>query len=74
MTSFNYGKNKDTPDKIIENTRKAIADLIMLYPHIKEIHMPKINAGLFAVPWYDTEIILKEFDGLLNFVVYELEK
>lgn len=74
MTSLDYGKNKDTPDQIIINTRKAISDLIISYPSISEIHMPKINAGLFAVLWYDTEMVLKEFDGLLNFVVYELEK
>lgn len=74
MTSFDYGKNKDKPDQIIINTRKAISYLIISHPSILEIHMPKINAGLFAVPWYDTEMVLKEFDGLLNFVVYELEK
>lgn len=74
LTSVDIGKAKDSPDLIIKNTRSAIVDLIISYPHITELHMPKINAGLFAVPWYDTEEVLLEFDDLLYFVVYELEK
>lgn len=44
---------------------------------LKDYHleMPKINSGIFGVPWGQTENILKEFgwgNQILNFTVYSL--
>lgn len=71
FTSFDYGKNKDSVSVILNNTESALK--MMSRTSIKELHMPKINSGLFGVPWEETEAILKKFDGKLSFVVYELE-
>lgn len=72
-TSKDYGQNKCSVNKILDNTRVALTMLTIKNPEIKELHMPKINSGLFAVPWQETEEILKEFEGRLNFLVYERE-
>lgn len=69
-TSFDYGQNKDSISDILKNTESALE--MMQNTPIKELHMPKINSGLFGVPWEETEAILKKFDGKLKFVVYEL--
>lgn len=66
FTSFNYGLNVDPPELILKNTEIA---LITLLDHTTmDIAMPKINSGLFKVPWEDTEKILNKFDH--NFFVY----
>lgn len=31
---------------------------------LKVVNMPKINAGLFGVPWEDTETVLKEYQDI----------
>lgn len=62
FTSKNYGSFVDGPDKILEHTRTAMADLLSQNTTNKPIHMCKINSGLFAVPWNDTKKLLKEFD------------
>lgn len=67
FTSFDYGENVDKPEEIVKNTRKAIADLIS--KTTMKIAMPKINSGLFKVPWEQTEAILKEFPHV-EFYVY----
>lgn len=71
FTSYDYGQNKDSVSNILKNTESGLK-MISNTP-IKELHMPKINSGLFGVPWEETEAILKKFDGKLKFVVYELE-
>lgn len=70
FTSKSYGGNVDAPDKILEATRTAIADLIAKNVENKPIHMCKINSGLFRVDWNDTKKILKEFSNV-QFVVYD---
>lgn len=70
FTSKNYGAHKDSPATILENTRNAMADLIAKNVNNLPIHMCKINAGLFDVPWSDTKKILKEFDQ--DITVYAL--
>jgi ADP-ribose 1''-phosphate phosphatase len=64
FTSFGYGKKKDSQIKILENTKKAVEDLITMaqvsIPRDIEIHSPKVNAGLFGVPWKFTESIINE--------------
>lgn len=69
FTSKNYGTYVDSPDKILENTLNAVAHMIALNEEDKPMHMCKINAGLFKVPWQDTKKILKGFD--IPFTVYD---
>lgn len=70
FTSLNYGRLVDIPDQIIENTEKAIIDLLTKTP-CTEFHMPKINSGLFYVPWGRTEAVLNKFPDI-KFHVYSL--
>ncbi|CAN6604927.1 ADP-ribose 1''-phosphate phosphatase [Trichomonascus vanleenenianus] len=76
FTSGGTGMGLDPPDKIVENTRLALADLRKQlqknYPDRADdtINIPMINAGLFNVPWKDTEKALK--DSGMNFTVYQL--
>lgn len=64
FTSFGYGKKKDNKKQILENTQKAITDLLInaqiSLSHKIEIHSPMINSGLFSVPWAETEKIINE--------------
>ncbi|KAF3003788.1 ADP-ribose 1''-phosphate phosphatase [Curvularia kusanoi] len=63
FTSAKYGKNKDKPDQILENTNKSIQMLLELISQMgtepREIRMCKINSGKFGVPWEKTEAIMK---------------
>lgn len=69
FTSKNFGKHVSKPDKILENTENAVAHMIALNTDDKEMHMCKINAGLFKVDWNDTKKVLKGFD--IPFTVYD---
>lgn len=77
FTSDFYGKKKLTPGDIAANTDLSMKDLntqLELLKKEKEIestdqgevvvNMPKINAGLFAVPWEITEDVLNKFNNL----------
>ena len=70
FTSENYGKHKDPPALILERTRSAVLDLLRQTTAADRIAMCKINAGLFAVPWEDTQCVLDEFDR--EMFVYEI--
>jgi ADP-ribose 1''-phosphate phosphatase len=78
VTSKRYGKWKDCPTKILLNTREALDDLKDMISDcaldVEEIHMPKINAGLFKVPWEETEAVIKDVltDTGIKVIVYEL--
>ncbi|QHS71587.1 ADP-ribose 1''-phosphate phosphatase [Saccharomyces paradoxus] len=37
-----------------------------------KLEMPQINSGIFGVPWKETERVLEEFNGDMNFTVYQL--
>lgn len=71
FTSFDYGINVDSPEEIVKNTEKALTDLIS--KTTMKIAMPKINSGLFKVPWEQTEEILKQFPHV-EFYVYTGKK
>lgn len=74
LTSKDYGQNKDSVEQILSATEESLKDFCMYREDEGlTLHMPKINSGLFGVPWEETEAILKKFDGKLKFVVYELE-
>src|ERR1035437_5213323 len=69
FTSKNYGQFVDSPARILTATRLAIAHLILQNEGKLPMHMCKINAGLFNVPWPKTKAILKDAD--VEFVVYD---
>lgn len=67
ITSANYGQLRDSKDVILQNTRSALRDLLGITGKLncwigqdEEIHSCKFNAGLFGVPWEETEKILLE--------------
>lgn len=60
FTSRSYGQNKDAIESIINNTKNAVRSLLSIVPLDAEIHSPRINAGLFGVPWNITEAIIKD--------------
>lgn len=64
FTSDGYGGKVDSSSKIVKATKLAMQDLVS---QLREkglqnepIDMPKINAGLFRVPWAETEKVLEE--------------
>ena len=74
----------DSKRIILENTRKSLDHLHQLLKEPNnqlaiqrpleeyKLEMPKINSGIFGVPWEQTEAILREFEGKMEFTVYEL--
>lgn len=68
FTSMNYGNKVDSPEQIIEATKKCF----QLLPNDKPIHMPLINSGLFNVPWEKTAALLSQYDDL-DITVYSLK-
>lgn len=75
FTSFDYGKNVDSPEEILENTKTAFKEL--LKNTTMDLAMPKINSGLFKVPWKETEKVilevLEETGDKRTIYVYSLE-
>lgn len=71
FTSINYGSKVSSPENILIHTKNALEDLVKKTPCL-EFHLPKINSGLFKVPWEETEKILNEYTHI-KFYVYELE-
>jgi len=76
ITSKNYGFNVDRYDVILKNTYKSLLTLFNNLTTDTVIHSPKINSGLFNVPWKDTmEVILKASENIkykINWIVWEL--
>lgn len=66
ITSKDYGNNVDPVITILMNTNHALKELIS--NTTMKIAMPKINSGLFKVPWENTEAILKSFNR--DFYIY----
>lgn len=79
VTSFDYGKAKDSVDTIIANTTTAVQDLMNQLTKAGldevDIHSPKINSGLFGVPWEKTQVaieaVLKRYPITVNWTVWE---
>lgn len=60
ITSDNYGAKKDSVEQIKINTTLALDRFCdSFYGSSETIYSNKFNSGLFAVPWEDTELILK---------------
>lgn len=83
ITSYGYCDQRDSKDVILENTRKALLDILgatnKLNCYIgldEEIHSNKFNSGLFGVPWKETEKILldiiSEIGYTKNWTIWEL--
>lgn len=68
FTSEHYGAQKDAPDTILEHTHSAVRDLLSQVKDTDTLAMPKINSGLFAVPWDATAKVLGEFNR--EFLIY----
>jgi ADP-ribose 1''-phosphate phosphatase len=72
-TSRGYGATLDPKEYILDNTYEAFRNLLMRLKELPEVvlNMPKINSGLFRVPWEETEkVLLKvltEFKEKCNF-------
>lgn len=57
FTSFS---GDDTVEDIVEYTRLAIADFHRQRPAVQKLSIPKINSGIFGVPWEATEKVLQQ--------------
>jgi ADP-ribose 1''-phosphate phosphatase len=83
ITSANYGQLRDSQEVILKNTRAALLDILGATNKLscwigedQEIHSCKFNAGLFGVPWEETEKILldvmKQIGYNKDWTVWEL--
>ena len=61
FTSTGYGHKALYRDDILKATYHSLLDLFDKVPQGEEIHMPRINSGLFRVPWGLTKKVLEEF-------------
>lgn len=87
FTSNFSGKRKLGPGDIVQWTDLAMSDLVQQLDELRAngsnieeeaglsvVNMPKINAGLFAVPWEETEAVLERHRAVLvNVYVIERE-
>jgi len=78
ITSHKYGREVDSPDMIVQATKKALESLIEQLNDGDEVHMPLINSNLFRVPWNRTEECIKDVLSNSNkdikIVVWEYDK
>jgi ADP-ribose 1''-phosphate phosphatase len=75
FTSAGYGDKKDSEELIVKNTQKSIIAFLHSLPYRAVVNSPKINAGLFKIPWSTTEKIIKHclLDRPdITWVVYEI--
>jgi len=59
FVSDGYGQYKDSPREILEGTISALNELLKEGPI--NIVSPRINAGLFNVPWEETEKLINNY-------------
>lgn len=60
FTSRGYGEQVDPPAEILHHTYSALKCILDQLPKGMEVHAPKINSGLFCVPWEKTEAIIEK--------------
>lgn len=76
FTSHGYGHSVDPVDKILQNTELSLSALGLHYLGKQvQIASPKINAGLFRVPWGKTEKLIESFldaNPNVSWTIYEL--
>lgn len=61
FTSTGYGSKASYQDEILEATRESLIDLFNQVPDTEVVNMPRINSGLFRVPWPKTLAVVEEF-------------
>lgn len=61
IVSKGYGNKKDSPETIVKNTSQLLVPRRFANSSTVRIHSPKINSGLFGVPWIETEKIIQKF-------------
>lgn len=59
ITSKGYGSMLDPQDEILSATAAALVSLRLQVNLPVEVHMPKINSGLFGIPWRATEKVIE---------------
>ena len=77
MVSDFYGKLVSPANDILINTAASLDKLSTLLPQNAVIYSPKINNGLFRVPWSLTEVKIKNFLKQrpdINWTVVEYER
>ena len=79
FTSDGYGRYVDSPDTIVKNTEKSLKTLEDFFAlrdiGTIKIASPKINAGLFNVPWEQTAGLIEDFlirNPKVEWMVYSL--
>lgn len=61
FVSDDYGKWRSPQGDILRYTKSAVEHLLNQYhPVLGEVHSPKINSGLFGVPWEQTGQIITQ--------------
>ena len=69
--SSSLARIKRSPqDVIIRATQESMTDLGRQADEGVTISMPQINAGLFCVPWEETEAVLRGFPGPFHVYVF----
>lgn len=74
VQSWIYDGEQGTKDSVERDINRVIKDLDKPLRDYK-LEMPKINSGIFGIPWEKTESILKKFGNeneSLKFTVYSL--
>lgn len=75
VTSDGYGRFKDSPTIILENTYKALKEFLRI-PPVQQIHSCKFNSGLFGIEWEKTEsvlnLVIAETVYFGNWTIWEL--
>ncbi|CCF58837.1 hypothetical protein KAFR_0F02400 [Kazachstania africana CBS 2517] len=86
FTSSYGGSSHDSAESILKYTKQALDDLSSIRLSSKvvltsktgkqirdyNLEMPKINSGIFGVPWKHTEELLRAYKNEMNFTVYVL--
>ncbi|WNM70256.1 macro domain-containing protein [Myxococcus phage Mx1] len=58
FTSKGFGRDVDAPESIVAATARSVQGLLA-EPGVKSIFSPKINSGLFKVPWHYTAMVIE---------------
>lgn len=66
FTSIDESHNPDPQEKILAQTETALAHLNAVNFGGAPIHIPKINAGHFKVPWFETAKLLAASNAVYN--------
>lgn len=79
FTSKKFGRARDSPQQILENTRSAMEELIdqialavRRSDTVSEVRICHINSGLFRVPWEQSKAIIEDTKGSDDINVHEI--